>query len=167
MFSRGQKTTFEKWPVFGLILTYVLKTEWARSACQYGSSELTCAPRRHESQVGGGRNTFSPSHSADTRLCTCVRTTVAILLTSPTMTLTTPQQRPTLPTRRAGIDRRLTASPRPHPRASPRRFVSASSGSARADGRCPFLHSLNSSSFRLDLNTLWGTYRPFTVFWCQ
>jgi len=26
--SRGQKTAFEKWHVFGLILTYVLKTEW-------------------------------------------------------------------------------------------------------------------------------------------
>jgi hypothetical protein len=28
VFSRGQKTAFEKWPVFGRILTYVLKTEW-------------------------------------------------------------------------------------------------------------------------------------------
>jgi len=27
VFSQGQKTAFEKWPVFGRILTYVLETE--------------------------------------------------------------------------------------------------------------------------------------------
>jgi hypothetical protein len=31
--NRGQKAAFEKWPVFGLILTYVLKTKRLR-ACQ-------------------------------------------------------------------------------------------------------------------------------------
>ena len=48
MFSRGQKTAFEKWPVFGLILTYVLKTECSAARRSTSNLELTGTASRYE-----------------------------------------------------------------------------------------------------------------------